>query len=99
MRRSVITPRVRSEGLRPTANCKQQTSNWPSDQFDDRHLGVVTPPGTNPHDAGVAAGAFRVPRSDIVEELRNDLGALDHLQHRAARMQIALAGLGDQLLR
>src|SRR3989304_2944289 len=46
------------------------------DEFDEGHLGTVAATGPEAHDAGITAGAFLVPRSDLIEEPGDDLGVL-----------------------
>src|SRR5262249_15204894 len=68
------------------------------DQLDARHLGAVTFAVTGFENARVSAWTARELRSELLKELVRCFALVDVTRGKAARVQRASAGLGDQLL-
>ena len=68
-------------------------------QLDHRHRGVVALAGADLGDPGVAAGTLREGRRDLGEQRVHDRLVADGLEDLTTVVQVALLGLGDQLLR
>src|SRR5262245_6717903 len=72
---------------------------WPLYQLEEDHLGRIRPARAELHDPRVAAGALRVTRGHLLEELVNEEAVLPQLRHAPpARVQVAALGERDELL-
>src|SRR4051812_15177488 len=77
----------------------RQRARSPLDQLEEDHLRRVRATRPELEDAGVAAGALRVARGDLLEELVDRELVLPELAQRlTARVQVALLGQRDELL-
>ena len=68
------------------------------EQLDASHVGAIAGPVPHLEDAGVAAGTGGEARAELGEEPAQDLAVLDVPAHEPARVQVATAGQGDELL-
>jgi hypothetical protein len=69
-----------------------------SDQFDDRHLGPIAATRAELRDPCVAARPIRIPRANLIEQLRDDVIVTDLRKHKPASVEIAATSLRDDLL-